>query len=205
MQDTDWEATAREHLERAVSGLQEMSSLACLSTLVGIAAHVTSCLRAGGTAFFCGNGGSAADAQHLAAELVGRQNFDRAPARGVALTVDTSALTAIGNDYGFEEIFSRQVCALGRPGDVLFALSTSGRSPNVVAALKAATGAGMSTVAFTGSEPGLLASADLVFAAPGSDTATIQQLHITAGHLVLAQVERALFDQSGPAVPAGGK
>lgn len=196
---------ARDHLERLASGLSQMRSGARVCMLVAIAEHVSTRLRAGGTAFFCGNGGSAADAQHLAAELVGRQNFDRPPARGIALTVDTSALSAIGNDYGFDMVFARQLAALGRPGDVLFALSTSGRSPNVVAAMDTAAGAGMTTVAFTGSDPAALGGADFVFAAPASDTATVQQLHITAGHIVFAQVERSLFARFAGAGPRSPK
>lgn len=158
-----------------------------------VARAVLDSLRSGGKVMFCGNGGSAADAQHLAAELVGRQNFDRPAAAGLALTVDTSALTAVANDYGYEDVFARQVRALGRPGDVLFGISTSGRSPNVARALRAAKESAISTVAFTGCDPHDMASADLVVAVPSSETPKIQELHIVCGHIVFALVEELLF------------
>jgi D-sedoheptulose 7-phosphate isomerase len=157
------------------------------------------CLGAGGKVMFCGNGGSAADAQHLAAELVGRQNYDRAPAAGIALTVDTSGLTAIANDYGYDSVFERQVLALGRPGDVLVGLSTSGRSTNVTRALEAAGRVGVRTVAFTGPDPRDHAVADVVLAVPARETAQIQELHMTAAHAVFALVERTLFPVEGAA------
>ena len=161
--------------------------------LAQLAQVVEGCLRAGGKVMFCGNGGSAADSQHLAAEFVGRQNFDRAATAAIALTVDTSALTAIGNDYGYELVFSRQVEALGRPGDVLFGISTSGRSKNVVKALDAAGRLGIVTVAMTGREPRDMAGADHVLAVPASETAKIQELHIVCGHIVSSLVEQAMF------------
>lgn len=158
-----------------------------------IAQAVEGSLRGGGKAMFCGNGGSAADAQHLAAEFVGRQNFDRPAAAAVALTVDTSALTAISNDYGYETVFSRQVEALGRPGDVLFGISTSGRSANVVRALAAAKERGVITVAMTGREPRDMDGAELVLSVPAAETAKIQELHIVCGHIICALVELALY------------
>jgi D-sedoheptulose 7-phosphate isomerase len=173
--------------------LDLLAEPAYVDLLVDISEVVEACLRSNGRVFFCGNGGSAADSQHLAAELVGRQNFDRPPAAGIALTVDTSALTALGNDYGFESVFSRQIQALGRPGDVLIGLSTSGRSQNVVEAVSAAQSLGMRTVAMTGIEPRALASAEFVLAVPASETAKIQELHITSGHVIFALVEHAIF------------
>jgi len=161
--------------------------------LTDIAGEIVQSLRAGGKVLFCGNGGSAADSQHLAAELVGRQNYDRAPAAGIALTVDTSTLTALGNDYGFDTVFSRQVEALGRAGDVLIGISTSGRSVNVVRALEAAKAKGMTTVSFIGSEPRDMSVAHHVLCVPASETAKIQELHITCGHIIFALVERTLF------------
>lgn len=158
-----------------------------------IAAAVEGSLRGGGKVLFCGNGGSAADAQHLAAELVGRQNFDRPAAAAIALTVDTSALTAISNDYGYEAVFARQVEALGRPGDVLFGISTSGRSANVVRALAVARELGMATVAMTGREPRDMDGAELVLAVPAGETPKIQELHIVCGHIICALVELALY------------
>jgi D-sedoheptulose 7-phosphate isomerase len=190
-------------LQDALSALRSDEEL--LETLIGVARMVVRCLRAGGVVYFCGNGGSAADAQHLAAELVGKQNFDRPPTAGVALTVDSSALTAIGNDYGFDHVFSRQITALGRPGDVLFGLSTSGRSTNVVNALAAASERGLTTVAFTGSDPRAMAKADWVLPVPATRTAKIQELHITSGHIVFALVELELFGEgrAAGAVPPG--
>lgn len=158
-----------------------------------VAFAVLDTLADGGKVMFCGNGGSAADAQHLAAELVGRQNFDRTGAAGLALTVDTSTLTAVANDYGYQEVFARQVEALGRPGDVLVGLSTSGRSPNVVRALAAARASGITTVAFTGREPRDMAGADMVVAVPATETPKIQELHIVCGHIVFALVEERRF------------
>jgi D-sedoheptulose 7-phosphate isomerase len=169
--------------------------------LTDIAGEIVESLRAGGKVLFCGNGGSAADSQHLAAELVGRQNYDRAPAAGIALTVDTSALTALGNDYGFDTVFSRQVEALGRAGDVLIGISTSGRSVNVVRALEAAKTKGITTVSFTGSEPRDMSIAQHMLRVPASETAKIQELHMVCGHIIFALVERILFPiarSSGP-------
>jgi len=169
--------------------------------LTDIAGEIVESLRAGGKVLFCGNGGSAADSQHLAAELVGRQNYDRAPAAGIALTVDTSALTALGNDYGFDTVFSRQVEALGRAGDVLIGISTSGRSVNVVRALEAAKTKGITTVSFTGSEPRDISIAQHMLCVPASETAKIQELHMVCGHIIFALVERILFPiarSSGP-------
>ena len=161
--------------------------------LADIARKIEESLRAGRKVMFCGNGGSAADSQHLAAELVGRQNYDRAAAAGLALTVDTSALTAIGNDYGYESVFSRQVEALGHAGDVLIGISTSGRSVNVVRALEAAKAKEITTVSFTGYEARDMAIAEYQLRVPASETAKIQELHITCGHIIFALVERSLF------------
>jgi D-sedoheptulose 7-phosphate isomerase len=168
------------------------------STIVKIANKWIESLRAGGKIVLCGNGGSAGDAQHIAGELVSRFLFDRAPLAGLALTVDTSVLTAIGNDYGYEHTFSRQVRALGRAGDVLVGISTSGRSPNVVAALRAAREIGMVTIGFTGNGNGQMSEhCDLVFRAPSASTPLIQQIHITIGHIVCQIVEQAMFGARG--------
>jgi len=166
--------------------------------LAEIADKVVETLRAGGKIMFCGNGGSAADSQHLAAELVGRQNYNRAAAAGLALTVDSSALTAIGNDYGYETVFSRQVEALGNAGDVLIGISTSGRSPNVVRAIDSAKAKGITTVSFTGNESRDMANADILLPVPAKETAKIQELHITCGHIVFALAERILFPDEYP-------
>ena len=150
-------------------------------------------IAAGGKVMFCGNGGSAADAQHLAAELTGRYEMNRPGMAAVALTTDTSALTAISNDYGYERVFARQLEALGRPGDVLVAISTSGNSPNVVAAVEAARKIGVKTIAFAGAGGGKLASlCDVVLAVPATRACHIQEMHIAVGHMVCGIVEGEL-------------
>jgi len=150
-------------------------------------------LQSGHKVMVCGNGGSAADAQHFAAELVGRFRRDRQPLPAIALTTDTSILTSLGNDYGFENIFSRQVTALGQAGDVLVAISTSGQSPNILAAVGAAHSRKMKVVAFTGIKTSpLVAAADFSVCVPSQDTAQIQQGHIAAFHIICDLAERAL-------------
>ncbi|MEE7448440.1 phosphoheptose isomerase [Methylobacterium radiotolerans] len=164
------------------------------ATLAEIADLVTASLRDGGKLLTIGNGGSAGDAQHIAGEFVSRLNYDRPPAAAVALTTDTSVITAIGNDYGYEHVFERQVLALGRPGDVLLALSTSGRSPSVLKAMDAARGRGLRVVAFTGATGGAMPErADVCLHAPSDATPLIQQIHITAAHIVCGLVEENLF------------
>lgn len=161
-------------------------------------------LGQGGKLMFCGNGGSAADAQHLAAEFVVRFTYDRAPLPAIALTTDTSILTATGNDYHFNQVFRRQVQALGQPGDVLVAISTSGNSPNVLAAAEAARERRMRVIAMTGTNGGKLADfADVLVNVPSAVTARIQEAHITIGHIwcdllqEMMQKEGALQDAQG--------
>ena len=155
---------------------------------------VNLCLGAidtGGKIMFFGNGGSAADAQHLATELVARYKVNRPPIAAIALSTDTSALTAIGNDFGYEDVFSRQVEALARAGDVAIGISTSGNSENVVRALTAATKIGATAVALTGQGGGRLAAiADPLIAVPSSDTARIQEMHILIGHMLCDVLEQ---------------
>jgi D-sedoheptulose 7-phosphate isomerase len=144
-----------------------------------------------------GNGGSAADAQHLAGEMLSRLNYDRAPAAALALTTDTSVLTAIGNDYGYDRLFERQIFGLGRAGDVFIAISTSGRSPNILRALEAARERGIITVGFTGRTGGEMPlRCDLCLRAPSDSTPLIQQVHITAGHIICGLVEERLFPRN---------
>jgi D-sedoheptulose 7-phosphate isomerase len=158
--------------------------------LEAIARAMVSTLRAGGKILWCGNGGSAGDSQHLAAELVGRYRRERRGMASVALTTDSSALTSIANDYGYEAVFSRQVEALGVEGDLLVGISTSGNSQNVVAALAAARRQGMATVAFTGAGGGRMAKlADHLFAVASKETARIQEAHILAGHMLCDWIE----------------
>jgi D-sedoheptulose 7-phosphate isomerase len=154
---------------------------------------VAGALAGGGQVLFCGNGGSAADAQHLAAELVGRLQLERPAYRAVALTTDTSVLTAVGNDYGYAEVFARQVEGLGRAGDVLVAISTSGRSENVLRAAASARARGMKVVAFLGPAASPLdEGADLALHVDGDVAGLVQQGHITIGHAICGWVERRL-------------
>lgn len=153
--------------------------------------------QAGKKLLLFGNGGSAADAQHLAAEFVGHYVNERSPLAAIALTTDTSALTAIGNDYGFDQVFVRQIRALGRRGDVAIAISTSGRSPNVILGIEAAREAGLATIALTGGDGGNLAPiVDIAIVVPSDVTARIQECHITIGHVLCEYVDRELIGGS---------
>jgi D-sedoheptulose 7-phosphate isomerase len=150
-------------------------------------------MRAGGKALFCGNGGSAADAQHLASELLGRFNLIRDPLPALALTVDTSALTAIANDFGYAEVFQRQLRGLGKRGDVLVALSTSGNSDNILRCLETARDMGIATIGLTGATGGGMKDlCDLCLCVPASSTPRIQEMHIALGHTLCEIVEVAL-------------
>jgi D-sedoheptulose 7-phosphate isomerase len=163
-----------------------------ISATESIAAAMTRALRAGGKILIAGNGGSAADSQHIATELLSRFARERAPLPAIALT-DPAVLTAIGNDYGFEHVFARQVRGLGTRGDVFLAISTSGRSPNVLAALKAGRECGLVTVGFTGQQGKALRDlCDLCLVAPSDETAVIQQIYMTAAHAMCGAVERDL-------------
>jgi D-sedoheptulose 7-phosphate isomerase len=169
-----------------VKALQEF----CRPDIVRFAEACTGALKAGRKVLFCGNGGSAADSQHLAAELVGRFQKERRGLPGIALTTDTSILTSIGNDYGFDRVFSRQVEALAAPGDVVVGLSTSGNSPNVVRALEAAKAIGAVTVGLTGQNGGKLAeTSDICIKVPAEVTARIQEGHILIGHIVCQLID----------------
>jgi D-sedoheptulose 7-phosphate isomerase len=144
-----------------------------------------------------GNGGSAADAQHIAAEIVGRYKQDRPAYAAIALTTDTSALTAVANDYGFEQVFVRQVEGIGQRGDVLLALSTSGRSPNILAALRTARQRGLVTIGFTGSKGEALSSlCDHLLAAPSDDTPVVQQIHLAVAHGICDEIEQTLMREA---------
>jgi D-sedoheptulose 7-phosphate isomerase len=166
------------------------------SAMLEIAQEIEKSLRTGGKVMLAGNGGSAGDAQHIAGEFLSRLRFDRHPLPAIALTTDSSVLTAIGNDYGYERVFERQLRGLGRRGDVFIGISTSGKSPNVLAALRAAREIGVVTVGFTGTAPGASAMRPLchhVLAVPSDDTPLMQQVHITAAHAICEIVERNLF------------
>jgi len=168
-----------------------------VQAIVTIAATVTAALRAGHKVLIFGNGGSAADAQHIAAELVGRYKLLRPALPALALTTDTSALTAIGNDYGYSAVFARQVEAHARPGDVVIAISTSGNSPSVLEGVATARRQGAVTVGLTGGNGGkLCAVVDQCIIVPAHQTPHIQQAHIIIGHIVCDLVEQALFGES---------
>jgi D-sedoheptulose 7-phosphate isomerase len=178
----------QEHAE-----LLSRTEEACLDVLVRLAETVVACFARGGKVLFFGNGGSAADAQHLAAEFAVRFVRERRPLAGLALTTNTSALTACANDYGFEHLFSRQIAALGRPEDVAIGFSTSGNSPNIVTAIMQARQDGIFTAAFTGDSGGKLRGLpDLLIAVPSTSTARIQEMHILLGHLLCQEVEERL-------------
>lgn len=165
----------------------------CLPSLAAAADALISAYRAGHKALFFGNGGSAADAQHLAAEFVGRYLRERDPMPALALSANTSAVTAIGNDYGYEEVFARQLRALATPGDVAVAISTSGNSLNVIEAAKCAQRLGLFTIGMTGASGGRLRDVvDVLIAVPSQETPRIQECHILAGHALCDAVEQAL-------------
>ena len=158
--------------------------------ILAAAGAITNALRRGGKVLIFGNGGSAADAQHVAAELMGRFRRERRALPAVALTTDTSILTSIGNDYSYEVVFARQVEGLGRPGDIALGISTSGRSPNVVAAFKKAKAAGLITIALTGRDGGPVGeAADIHLNVPDDSTARVQEVHRTILHIVCELVE----------------
>jgi D-sedoheptulose 7-phosphate isomerase len=181
--------------DRSLAALQDAARDRELLRLVAaVAQAIEGSLRAGGKLLIAGNGGSAADAQHLAAEFLSRYVVDRGPLPAVALTTDTSVLTAVGNDYGFEHVFERQVRGLGRPGDAFLAISTSGRSRNILSALETARDMGLVTIGFSGAAETEMRPLCRHFLAVAShETAIVQQIHMVAGHAICALVERAML------------
>ncbi|MFQ5447443.1 MAG: SIS domain-containing protein [Saprospiraceae bacterium] len=174
-----------------------LASGAVISVLEDVVQLVVSAFRSRRKVLFCGNGGSAADAQHLAAELSGRFYLDRPPLFAEALHVNGSFLTAVANDYGYDEVFARAVRAMGQQGDVLFALSTSGHSANILKAIKAAKGLGMKVVGLTGASGGDMADqCDLLIQIPSTDTPRIQEGHLLIGHIICELTESVLFNSS---------
>ena len=169
----------KSHLDKIIAAVEKMSA----------------CIKAGNKILIFGNGGSAADAQHLAAEFINRFKIERPPLAAIALTTDTSILTSIGNDYHFDDIFSKQIEALGKENDIAWGLSTSGNSKNVVQAIQVANDKKIFSIASTGRGGMLADSAQLVFAAESYDTARIQEAHITLGHILCDLVERTLFPE----------
>lgn len=184
-------------LAKAIANFQAMSADAVIADgIVEAVALCTAALRRGNRLLFAGNGGSAADAQHWAGELVSRFYYDRPGLAAIALTTDSSILTAIGNDYGYDYVFARQVEALGQPGDVLLVISTSGRSPNIVRAVAAARARGMQVIGFTGAGVGgteLASSCDVCFRVPSVETPRIQEGHEFIGHTICALIESDMF------------
>ena len=197
---------ARVHLLESAETKRQMAET-CIAPILAAAELITATFRSGGKVLLCGNGGSAADSQHMAAEFVGRLNKDceRPGLPAIALTTDTSCLTAVANDIGFEDVFARQVQALGKPGDVLIGISTSGNSANVIRAVEAARAAGMRTIALTGSRGRLAEIATVAVSVPSANVHYIQEAHLAAEHIVCDLVERSLFGDDGSApqpVPA---
>lgn len=167
---------------------------------IALAANVvTECYRGGNRLLLAGNGGSASDAQHIAGELVSRFYFDRPGLPAIALTTDTSILTAIGNDYGYERLFARQIQAHGKAGDVFLGISTSGNSPNILRALREAGECGLKTIGLTGVTGGKMAPlCDIMIRVPSGETPRIQESHILIGHIICCVVEEALFGHLNP-------
>ena len=185
-----------ENFTQSIEAKQK--ALTVLETPVtSAAAAIAEAFKAGNKLLICGNGGSAADSQHFAAEFTGRYEMERAPLPAIALTTDTSALTAIGNDYSFDVIFSKQVEALGKDGDILFAISTSGNSGNVIKAIEIAQQKGMRIIAMTGKDGGkidkMLGSADINICAPANRTARIQEIHLLVLHTICDIIDNILF------------
>lgn len=194
MADGEAEALARSRMEASITAKRALIDGDGPAQTVQFAEMVVEALRSGGKAIFFGNGGSAADATHLAAELVGRYTIEREPLAALSLTDNGSSMSAIGNDYAFEETFARQIRGLGRAGDVAIGLTTSGSSSNVVKGLEAARHAGLRTVAITGAAGGeATEAAELSLRMPAEATARVQECAMLVGHTMCEMVERALF------------
>jgi D-sedoheptulose 7-phosphate isomerase len=193
----DFESKVQRSIEASIAAKRQLLANREIITAVAKVSEVlTEAMDNGNKLMLFGNGGSAADAQHIAAEFVGRFAFNRPPLPALALNVNTSCVTAIGNDYGFDLVFSRQIEALGRAGDVAIGISTSGNSPNVLQGLQAAKKLGMHTVAFAGCTGGKLKNAaDYCICAPSNDTPRIQECHILVGHIISELVEQAIFHE----------
>jgi len=187
----------KSYLEQSIQVKQSIAASVDLQNRIDTVASIcVNALKQKKRIFFAGNGGSAADAQHLAAEFVSRFNYDRPGLAGMALTTDTSILTAIGNDYGYDQLFSRQIEALAQPGDILIGLTTSGNSKNILKAIDAAKSMGVYTIGFCGESGKILEQADFCLSVPSTVTPFIQESHITIGHIICAIVEFSIFPQS---------
>lgn len=200
-QSKDFERRASSLIEASIAAKQAMlSSKELISTAAKVSEILVQALKQGNKVLIFGNGGSAADAQHIAAEFVGRFAFDRPPLPALALSVNSSCVTAIGNDYGYDLIFSRQLEALARPGDVAIGISTSGNSPNVIEAMSTARKMGLHTVALTGAAGGdLRRKVDHCICVPCNETPRIQECHILVGHIISELVESEMFGKRGQA------
>ncbi|WP_265820798.1 D-sedoheptulose-7-phosphate isomerase [Geovibrio ferrireducens] len=177
---------------------QARFSAESMPVLIGISTEIVKCFENGGKVLIFGNGGSAADSQHIAAEFTNRFKMERPPLPAIALTTDTSALTAIGNDYSFEEVFDKQLKALGNTNDIAWGISTSGNSPNVLAALRTAGRQGMTTIGFTGKDGGLMRGlCDHLLISPSECTPRIQEIHIAAAHIICELVDEIMFGRFG--------
>jgi len=198
-QRNDFEHRVSELIEASIATKQSLlNSPDVVLTVAKVSEILVNALKQGNKALLFGNGGSAADAQHIAAELVGRFAFDRPALPALALSVNSSCVTAIGNDYGFNQVFSRQLEALARPGDIAIGISTSGNSQNIIHAMSAARKMGLLTIALTGSTGGnLRKSVDHCIRVPSNETPRIQECHILIGHIVSELVEREIFHEEG--------
>lgn len=186
-------ARLRTHIDTLSLLEQDETLKAAIARAVG---KIVACFKAGGRVYFCGNGGSAADAQHLAAEFSGRFYFDRPVLPADALHCNTSYLTAVANDYGYEKVFARLISGLGRPGDILVGISTSGNSGNILQAFDVCRKKGLCTIAMTGASGGKMREkADLLINVPSNDTPRIQEAHITVGHIICELVEQEIFGE----------
>jgi D-sedoheptulose 7-phosphate isomerase len=199
MNMNDFERRVSALIEASIAAKQSMlGSTELISTAAKVSEMLVHALRQGNKALFFGNGGSAADAQHIAAEFVGRFAFDRPAMSALALSVNSSCVTAIGNDYGFDQIFSRQLEGLARAGDVAVGISTSGNAPNVIKAMLTARKMELHTVALTGASGGSLRSkVDHCICVPSSETPRIQECHILVGHIISELVEAEMFQKRG--------
>jgi D-sedoheptulose 7-phosphate isomerase len=198
------EAALKKVMNHAAAGLAARKAFFDTKSelIVEISRAMAVCLASGGKIMFCGNGGSAADCQHLAAELTNRFKLERPPLPGLALTTDTSALTAIANDYSFDEVFSKQLQALGRAGDILVGLSTSGTSSNVIRAMREAKRMGIVTIGLSGQTGAEMTTAsDFLVTVPSNDTPVIQEIHIAAGHMMCHLVDHFLFEAVSELTP----
>lgn len=187
----------KDSIEDSIRLKQEIyQSQEFLDEILHVGEETISTLKKGGKVLLCGNGGSASDAQHLAAEFVSRFRIDREPLPAIALNCNASILTSIGNDYAYKRIFERQVQALGRPGDILWCFTTTGNSKNILLAMKAAKAVGIKTVGFLGGNGGeCLEYCDFSFLVPGADTPRIQESHIMIGHILCDCIEKAMFGE----------